>query len=35
MHIAKPVILKEKRRESALFYVLKHVYREQFVSLQR
>jgi hypothetical protein len=35
MHIAKPGVSKEKRGESALFYVLKHIYHEQFVSLQR
>jgi hypothetical protein len=35
MHIAKTGISKEKRGESALFYVLKHIYHEQFVSLQR
>jgi len=35
MHIAKLGNPKEKRIESALFYVLKHIYREQFISLQR
>lgn len=35
MQIAKTTISRKKRRNNEYFYVIQHIFQEQFVSLQR